>query len=92
MAAGYPQIYAKQHEAWAARQAGTAYLQKAVDGKIKLVAYDPERSSIVEMVGDYDADTTTVVTYVPGTRTNEQSFYGGGPQSVAQSLVDFGPS
>ena len=36
------------------------------------------------MIGDYDADTTTVVTYVPGTRTNEQSFYGGGPQSVAQ--------
>ena len=92
MAAGYPQIYAKQHEAWAARQAGAAYLQKAVDGKIKLVAYDPERSSIVEMVGAYDADTTTVVTYVPGTRTNEQSFYGGGPQSVAQSLVDSDPA
>ena len=92
MAAGYPQIYAKQHEAWVARQAGAAYLQKAVDGKIKLVAYDPERSSIVEMVGDYDADTTTVVTYVPGTRTNEQSFYGGGPQSVARWLAGYGPT
>ena len=92
MAAGYPQIYAKQHEAWVARQAGAAYLQKAVDGKVKLVAYDPVRSSIVEMVGDYDADTTTVVTYVPGTRTNEQSFYGGGPQSVARWLVGTDPS
>ena len=92
MAAGYPLMYAKQHEAWAARQAGAAYLQKAVDGKIKLAAYDPERSSIVEMIGDYDADTTTVVTYVPGTRTNEQSFYGGGPQSVAQWLVGTDPS
>lgn len=88
MAAGYPAIYAKQHEAWAARQAGAAYLQKVVDGKIKLVSYDPEHSSIVEMVGDYDSDTTTVVTYVPGTRTNEQSFYGGGTQSVARWLVD----
>ena len=92
MAAGYPQMYAKEHEAWAARQAGADYLQKAVDGKTKLVAYDPERSSIVEMIGDYDADTTTVVTYVPGTRTNEQSFYGGGRQSVAKWLVDSDPA
>ena len=92
MAAAYPLMYAKEHKAWAARQAGAAYLQKAVDGKIKLVAYDPDRSSIVEMIGDYDADTTTVVTYVPGTRTNEQSFYAGGPQSVAQWLVGTDPS
>jgi hypothetical protein len=92
MAAGYPAMYAKQHAAWAARQAGAAYLQKVSDGKIKLVSYDPERSSIVEMVGEYDADTTTVVTYVPGTRTNEQSFYGGGPQSVSKWLVDSDPS
>ena len=92
MAAGYPQMYAKQYEAWAARQEGKDYLQKVVDGKVKLVAYDTARSAIVEMVGDYDADTTTVVTYVPGTRTNEQSFYGGGPQSVSKWLVDSDPS
>ena len=92
MAAGYPAMYAKQHQAWAARQAGVAYLQKVADGKVNLVAYDPERSAIVEMVGDYDADTRTAVTYVPGTRTNEQSFYGGGPQSVARWLVGSDPS
>lgn len=92
MAAGYPQMYAKQHEAWAARQEGKDYLQKVVDGKVKLVAYDTARSAIVEMVGDYEADTTTVVTYVPGTRTNEQSFYVGRPQSVPQWLVGSDPS
>lgn len=92
MAAGYPAMYAKQHQAWAARQAGVAYLQKVADGKVNLVAYDPERSAIVEMVGDYDADTRTAVTYVPGTRTNEHSFYGGGPQAVAQRLVGLDPS
>ena len=91
-AAGYPLMYAKQHEAWTARQAGVAYLQKVAAGKVNLVAYDPERSAIVEMIGDYDVDTTTVVTYVPGTRTNEQSFYGGSPQAVPQWLVGSDPS
>lgn len=92
MAAGYPAMYAKEHEAWAARQAGKDYLQSVADGKVKLAAYDPAHSAIVEMVGDYDADTTTVVTYVPGTLTNEQSFSGGGPQSVAKWLVDSDPA
>ena len=90
--ANYPGRFAAEHEQWETRQAGAAYLQKAVDGKIKLVAYDPGHSSIVEMIGDYGADKTAVVTYVPGTRTNEQSFYGGGPQSVAQWLVGSDPS
>ena len=92
MDAGYPVRYAKEYEEWAARQEGEDYLQAVVDGKVKLVSYDPEHSAIVEMIGDYDADTTTVATYVPGTRTNEQSFYGGGPQSVAQWLVRSDPS
>ena len=87
MAVGYPQLYAREHSAWAARQSGAPYLQKVVDGKIKLVAYDQQRSSIVEMVGNYDAETTTVVTYVPGTTTNEGSFYGGGPQQISRYLV-----
>ena len=92
MAAGYPLMYAKQHEAWEKRQAGVNYLQKVAGGKVNLVACAPERSAIVEMIGDYNADTKTAVTYVPGTLTNEQSFYGGGPQAVAQRLVGLDPS
>ncbi|MCP8998472.1 hypothetical protein NFC73_01795 [Pseudarthrobacter sp. RMG13] len=83
MSLGYPQSFAKDHEAWEKRQ---SYLQKVVDGDIKLAAYDPGKNSIVEMIGDFDSGTTTAVTYVPGTLTNEASFYGGGPQEVPHRL------
>ncbi|RAX46970.1 hypothetical protein DQ354_01830 [Arthrobacter sp. AQ5-06] len=85
MDAGYPQRFTAQHEAWERRQ---SYLQKVVDGDIKLAAYDPGKNSIVEMIGDFDSGTTTGVTYVPGTLTNEASFYGGGLQDVPRYLVE----
>jgi len=84
---GYPARYAAEHEAWRKRQDGVKYLQKVVEGKIRLAAYDPGRSSITELIGDYNADTTTVITYVPGTFTNEASFYEGKAQELAQRLV-----
>ncbi|WFR82677.1 hypothetical protein [Arthrobacter sp. Y-9] len=78
---------AKDHEAWALRQSGIPYLQSVVDGKVHLAAYDPAHSSIVEMIGDYNSDTKHVITYVPGTTTNESSFYNGGVQDMAKYLV-----
>ena len=85
MSLGYPQSFAKDHEAWEKRQ---SYLQKVVDGKIQLAAYDPAAQSIVELIGTCDGNTTTVITYVPGTRTNEASFYDGGPQQLPARLVE----
>lgn len=84
---GYPARFAAEHEAWRKRQDGIAYLQNVVEGKIHLAAYDPGQSSIVELLGEYNAATTTVITYVPGTTTNEASFYDGGPQAVPNRLV-----
>ncbi|MFJ3956643.1 hypothetical protein [Arthrobacter sp. NPDC090010] len=78
---------AKDHAAWAQRQNSIPYLQSVVDGKTKLAAYDPAHSSIVEMIGDYNASTKHVITYVPGTTTNESSFYKGGAQEMANHLV-----
>jgi hypothetical protein len=82
---GYPERFTAEHEAWEERQ---SYLQKVVDGKIKLAAYDPAAHSIVELIGTYDGNTTTVITYVPGTTTNEASFHGGGPQQLPARLVE----
>lgn len=85
---GYPERFAAEHEQWETRQSGLDYLQKVADGKIRLAAYDPAGNSIVEMIGTYDGQTATAITYVPGTTTTEASFYGGGPQSVAGWLVE----
>jgi hypothetical protein len=84
---GYPARFAAEHEEWRKRQEGVGYLQKVVDGKLQLAAYDPGSQSIVEIVGTYNENTTTVITYVPGTTTNEASFYDGGPQDVPRRLV-----
>lgn len=84
----YPGRFAAEHEQWETRQSGLGYLQKVADGKIQLAAYDPAGNSIVEMTGTYDGQTSTAITYVPGTKTTEASFYGGGPQSVARGLVE----
>jgi len=83
----YPARFAAEHEAWRKRQDGVKYLQKVVEGKVQLAAYDPAHSSIIELIGNYTADTTTVVTYVPGTTTNEASFYAGRLQDVPGRLV-----
>lgn len=84
----YPLRFAAELAEWEQRQAGVAYLQKVVDGKIQLAAYDPAAHSIVELIGTYDENTATVITYVPGTTTNEASFYGGGPQELAHHFVN----
>ncbi|MFB8367778.1 WXG100 family type VII secretion target [Pseudarthrobacter sp. NPDC055928] len=85
MDAGYPQRFTDEHKAWEKRQ---SYLQRVVDGKIRLAAYDPAAQSIVELKGTYDENTTTVITYVPGTTTNEASFHDGGPQRLPARLVE----
>jgi hypothetical protein len=85
---GYPGRFAAELESWRKRQEGIGYLQKVVDGKVKLAAYEPGANSIVELKGTYDENTTTVITYVPGTLTNEASFYdGNGPQAIPGRLV-----
>lgn len=84
----YPSRFAAELAEWEQRQAGVAYLQKVVDGKIQLAAYDPGANSIVELIGTYDENTASVITYVPGTATNEASFYGGGPQELAHHFVN----
>ncbi|WP_104042476.1 hypothetical protein [Arthrobacter sp. ZGTC412] len=84
----YPARFAAEHEEWRERQEGIGYLQKVVDGKVQLAAYDPGNQSIVELIGTYDENTTTVITYVPGTLSNEASFYDGrGPQAIPGHLV-----
>ncbi|MBP1135434.1 hypothetical protein JOE31_001666 [Arthrobacter sp. PvP023] len=84
----YPLRFAAEHETWRERQSGLEYLQQAVAGKIQLAAYDPDEQSIVELIGNFDEHTTSVITYVPGTTTNEASFYGGGPQQLANRFVE----
>lgn len=81
------QRFSEEHAAWAERRAAQVYLHGVVEGRIQLAAYDPARNSIVEMIGTYSQDTSTVITYVPGTTTNEASFYGGGPQGISNHLV-----
>lgn len=55
---------------------------------VQLYLYDPERSRIVEMFGTPSEETTTTVTYSPGTGTTVDSFHGGGVQQVARWLTD----
>jgi len=84
----YPARFAAEHEAWRKRQEGIEYLQRVVDGEVQLAAYDPAANSIVEQIGNFDEKTSKVITYVPGTLTNEASFYKGGTQELARDLVD----
>ncbi len=62
------------------------YLRAAVDGEVQLYLYDPERGDIIEMVGQPSETTSTTVTYVPGTFTTVNSFYGNEVQQVARWL------
>ncbi|SDO74718.1 hypothetical protein SAMN04487788_0693 [Microbacterium testaceum StLB037] len=62
------------------------YLRAAVDGEVQLYLYDPERGDIIEMVGQPSDTTSATVTYVPGTFTTTDSFYGNDVQSVARWL------
>ena len=72
------------------------YLERVVDPDaekpVKLVTFDPANERIVEMVGEITDDTTTVITYVPGTTSNMDTFYGGGVQQVSAYLVEDDPN
>lgn len=90
---GYLERYAAELKAWDRRQRdGLAYFRRVVSGEVQLAAYDPAKNSIVEMLGTYGPDTSAVITYVPGTLTNEASFYRGDAQAMARYLVDNGPA
>lgn len=65
-----------------------SYWQDVVSGAIPLVVCDPASERIVEMVGDFDENTTTVITYVPGTNASVDSFYDGSVQHVANYVVN----
>lgn len=88
---GYPERYAAELRAWGVRQKdGVDYFRRVVAGDVQLAAYDPSQNSIVEMIGTYGPDTSAVITYVPGTLTNEASFYKGDAQHIARYLESNG--
>jgi hypothetical protein len=68
------------------------YLKNTVKGSIDLVAYDPAKGNLIEMIGDYDRNTTTVLTYVPGTFATAGDFYGGTAQKMAAFLQQSDPA
>lgn len=68
------------------------YLKAAVDGEVQLYLYAPERGDIIEMVGQPSDTTSATVTYVPGTFTTTDSFYGNEVQSVARWLNRHDPN
>ncbi|KQS20837.1 hypothetical protein ASG05_14380 [Frigoribacterium sp. Leaf186] len=62
-----------------------AYLKGAVaqPPTVQLYLFDPAKSRIIEMIGEWNDKTRTVLTYVPGTLTNMDSFYRD-PETVQQ--------
>lgn len=62
------------------------YLRKVIDGKIQLVAYDPKNGNLIEMIGELSPETTTVLTYVPGTLATDDGFFDGSTQGIANYL------
>ncbi|WP_285727796.1 WXG100 family type VII secretion target [Psychromicrobium xiongbiense] len=69
-----------------------AYLEKVVSGSVQLVAYDPGKGNLIELLGRYDQSTTTVVTYVPGTFAKIGDFYTGDLQQMGNFLEHSDPS
>lgn len=69
-------------------KAEIAYLREAVTGTVQLYLYDPSASRIIEMIGTPSPKTTHVITYVPGTFTSVNEFYGTVVQQVGNFLVD----
>ena len=63
------------------------YWRRAANGAVTLVVSDPERSRLVEMIGDIGPGTQRVITYVPGTGALPKSFYAGEAQAVSDYLV-----
>ncbi|MCB5293674.1 hypothetical protein [Arthrobacter sp. SO3] len=68
------------------------YLRKVLAGQISLVAYDPDKGNLIELLGRYDGSTTTVLTYVPGTFAKAGDFYAGGAQKMAAYLQQSDPA
>ncbi|WP_314451526.1 hypothetical protein [uncultured Microbacterium sp.] len=64
------------------------YLRRVVAGDVQLVLYQPEENRIAEMIGTPGPDTRRVLTFVPGTFTSVDSFYGGGVQAMPAWLAD----
>ena len=62
------------------------YLERVMSGAVQLYLYQPDRDRMVEMVGNPSASTTSSVTYVPGTFSNQYSFYTGDVQQVGRWL------
>jgi len=69
------------------------YLLQAVgpDATVQLYLFEPHDGNIIEMFGTLDASTSNLVTYVPGTYTTIDDFYGGGVQQVSRWLVESQP-
>lgn len=58
-----------------------AYLKGAVaqPPTVQLYLFDPAKSRIIEMIGEWGPNTRTIATYVPGTFSNMDMFYGKPP-------------
>ncbi|KQR23906.1 hypothetical protein ASF79_01260 [Agreia sp. Leaf335] len=70
------------------------YLQKAVDGDVQLYTYDKDADRLVEMIGNPET-ATQQMTWIPGTATTMESFYGNAKigygndiQALSSSLSD----
>lgn len=64
-----------------------AYLKQVQAGTVQAYLLDPSKSRIIEMIGTPDANTQRVITYVPGTYTNLNSFYTGDARRLPNQLV-----
>ncbi|AJT41864.1 hypothetical protein [Psychromicrobium lacuslunae] len=64
-----------------------SYLEAVASGKIRLAAYDPAHHSIIEMIGRLSAKTSHIITYVPGTFTNDSAFFEHQVQAVPTHLL-----
>jgi hypothetical protein len=75
----------------ASRGEEAGYLRRVLAGKVSLVAYDPVEGNLIEMIGEYNQDTKTVLTYVPGTFAKAEGFYDGSSQNMARFLQESDP-
>jgi hypothetical protein len=64
-----------------ALESENSYLQEAVDGDVQLYTYDRDADRIVEMLGNPET-ATQQLTWIPGTATDMESFYGHGVQGL----------
>lgn len=69
-------------------QTERTYVAEVAAGTVHLYLWDRGRGQIVEMVGDFTKEYSRVITYLPGTFTNLQSFYEGGTQDVAAWMTE----